>query len=126
MAKKKVVGSISWTDLTVPDARGVAAFYERVAGWKVTPFDMGGYDDYCMDLPGNGRTVAGICHARGTNAKLPAGWLIYITVADLAASLKACKRLGGKVLVRTRALGDGRVAVIRDPAGAVAALYQQG
>ena len=121
---KPIVGSVNWFDLTVKDAPGIRNFYAKVAGWKPSAFAMGGYEDYCMTTPADGKTVAGICHARGENAKLPPRWLIYITVKNLASSLKQCRALGGKVLVRPRHAGNGRIAVIRDPAGAVAALFQ--
>ena len=85
---------------------------------------MGGYSDYCMNAPQSGETVAGICHARGANANLPAQWLIYIIVANLEASLQQCTRLGGKVICPVRQMGEGIMAVIQDPAGAVAGLFQ--
>ena len=121
---KQPVGSVSWTDLTVSDAPAIRRFYESVVGWTASGLDMGGYEDYCMNLPTNGQTVAGICHARGQNADLPAQWLIYITVADLEASLRQCRKLGGTVVVEPREMGQGSMAVIRDPAGAVAALFE--
>lgn len=47
------------------------------------------------------------------------------TVADLDASLAACRARGGEVVSDVTPLGaHGRYAVIRDPAGAVAALVQ--
>lgn len=85
---------------------------------------MGGYDDHCMNSPGDGETVAGICHARGPNADLPPAWLIYVNVADLNASLEACAAHGGDILAGPKALGRGRYAVIRDPQGAVCALRE--
>ena len=52
-------------------------------------------------------------------------WLIYITVEDLEASLGAAEKHGGEVLTPVRDMGGyGRMAVVRDPAGAVAALIQ--
>jgi predicted enzyme related to lactoylglutathione lyase len=124
-ASSPPVGSISWFDLTVPDAPHLRAFYEAVVGWTSTPLDMDGYDDFCMNIPADGKTVAGICHARGENSNLPAQWLLYITVADVEESARQCVQLGGKVLVGPREMGgQGRVAVIQDPAGAVAALFQ--
>lgn len=125
MSNPPEVGSIGWFDLTVENADEVREFYRRVVGWTETPLDMGGYSDHCMNQPGDGKTVAGICHARGGNQGLPAQWLIYITVADLDESLKQCEEQGGKVVrgIRNYA-GQGRYAVIQDPAGAVAALYE--
>ena len=117
------IGSVCWTDLTVPDAEHVADFYRHVVGWTMTPIQMGGYRDYCMNTPDTGQTVAGICHARGLNADLPPEWLIYIVVGDVDQSAAACVRLGGKVVVGPREMeGQGRFCVIRDPAGAAAAL----
>jgi predicted enzyme related to lactoylglutathione lyase len=88
---------------------------------------MGAYDDFSMAPPGSVNPVAGICHARGDNADLPPVWLIYLLVEDLEKSLAACRAGGGQVLVGPKSMGPGSAfAVIRDPAGAVAALYQMG
>jgi predicted enzyme related to lactoylglutathione lyase len=124
-SKKPETGSITWTDLTVKDAEGVLDFYQKVVGWKSDPLDMGGYNDYMMNVPGSGNSVAGICHARGVNAGLPAQWLIYITVENVDKSAAQCLELGGKVLVEPKEMGGhGRYCVIQDPAGAVAALFE--
>jgi uncharacterized protein len=117
------VGAVCWTDLTVADAERVADFYRQVVGWTTTPCEMGSYRDFCMNAPASGQTVAGVCHARGVNADLPPQWLVYIVVADVDQSAASCQRLGGEVLAGPRELGgQGRFCVIRDPAGAVAAL----
>ena len=124
-AMKQEVGSINWTDLTVPEAEKVKDFYSAVVGWKFAPVDMGGYNDFNMNLPSNGKTVAGICHKQGVNAGLPSQWMIYITVADVDRSAAQCLALGGQVLVGPKSMGGyGRYCVIQDPAGAVAALFQ--
>lgn len=122
----KPVGSIAWTDLTVADATGLKSFYESVTGWTSSGVEMGDYEDFCMNLPDSATTVAGICHARGVNADLPAQWLIYIVVANLKESIERCVSLGGKLLHRRDNPDGGGIAVIEDPAGAVAALYQLG
>lgn len=118
------VGRIGWTDLTVPDAQGVRQFYETVVGWTADPVDMGGYNDFCMKPPASTDVVAGICHARGENSDLPAAWLIYVTVADIEASARRVTELNGQILRPIRSAGGGRMCVIKDPAGAVLALYQ--
>lgn len=123
MAQQKV-GSVGWIDLTVPDAAKVKDFYSSVVGWTTSEVPMGGYSDYCMH-PTDSDPIAGVCHARGPNTNLPAAWLIYITVADLKASLAKCQELGGQALTPMRDMGSyGTMAVIRDPAGAVCALFQ--
>ncbi|MBI4874654.1 MAG: VOC family protein [Acidobacteria bacterium] len=118
-------GQIGWCDLTVPNAEAIRDFYRKVVGWSSSGLDMGGYEDYCMNLPASGRTVAGVCHARGVNAGLPPVWLVYITVTDLDESLRQCEAAGGRVREAPKGMGGhGRYAVIEDPAGAVAALWE--
>ncbi len=119
---KPAIGSIEWTDLTVPNAEELRDFYSKVVGWTPSPVDMGGYEDFGMNRPADGEAVAGVCHARGGNAKIPPQWLIYITVENVDAAAERCVTLGGKVIDGPRAMGPRRFCVIQDPAGAVAGL----
>jgi predicted enzyme related to lactoylglutathione lyase len=118
----KPPGTIVWTDLTVDDAEGVRDFYREVVGWKPTPQSMGDYDDFNMMAPAAETPVAGICHARGANANLPAQWLVYVQVEDVEARARRARELGGAVVDGPRGMGSLRFCVIRDPAGAVLAL----
>lgn len=119
------IGSIGWLDITVPEAESLCRFYSEVVGWKSEPVSMGEYDDYSMSGP-SGKPAAGICHARGVNKGIPPQWLVYIVVADLERSRETCLALGGEILHGPRDLGPmGRILVIRDPAGAVAALWEE-
>jgi predicted enzyme related to lactoylglutathione lyase len=120
------IGANVHLDLTVPNAEEVRDFYAAVAGWRAEPLDMGGYSDFVM-LAGDGTTpVAGICHARGENAALPPQWIAYITVADLDASLARCQTGGGAIVAGPKGEAPHRYCLIRDPAGAVVALMEQG
>jgi len=116
------IGRIEWLDLTVADASRVRDFYRKVIGWKSADVDMGSYSDFNINLPDSGETVAGICHARGTNANIPAQWLVYVRVADVKESAAECQKRGGKVLDGPRRMGGSNFCVIQDPAGAVMAL----
>ena len=118
-----VHGSVTWRDLTVDDAPGVRDFYQAVVGWAYQEISMGEYADYAM-TDASGDVVAGVCHARGSNADLPGSWLVYITVEDMDAALEAVEGNGGRVVVPARSMGGGSIAVVEDPAGAVVALYQ--
>lgn len=125
MAEQSQVGRAGWMDLTVEDAPAVRDFYAAVVGWKPEPVSMGDYSDFNMVLPESGEPVAGVCHARGSNAGLPPVWLVYWVVADLDASVEACRQAGGEVVAGPRGMGgQGRYAVLRDPAGACFALYE--
>ena len=119
------IGSITWCDLTAPNAEEVKDFYEKVVGWIPDPVSMGDYSDFSMIAPESGKVAAGICHSRGSNAKLPPQWLLYIAVKDVDESAKQCEQLGGKVIVEPKNMsGYGRYCVIQDPAGAVCALFK--
>ena len=123
--KRPAVGSIAWMDLTVDNADEIRDFYASVIGWKTGSVDMGGYDDHNMNIPSSGDAVAGVCHARGSNADLPPVWLSYVIVASLDKSLEECTSLGGKVISGPKIMGGhGTYAVIQDPAGANLALFE--
>lgn len=120
-------GTVGWIDLTVDNADGVRDFYSDVIGWEAEGCDMGGYEDYVMKPP-RGEGVAGVCHARGTNADAPQGrWTVYFVVDDLDDSLERVKARGGEVIGGPKgAAGKDRYAFIRDPGGGMCALYQPG
>jgi predicted enzyme related to lactoylglutathione lyase len=123
---KMPIGSIGWIDFTIKDAPAIRDFYSQVVGWQPEEVSMGDYSDYNMNSPENGQPMAGICHARGVNETLPAGWLIYIIVKNLDESLQQCQESGGKVISGPKTMeGQGRYAVIKDPAGAYTALFEE-
>jgi predicted enzyme related to lactoylglutathione lyase len=125
MSVKVEIGSVTWNDLTVPNAETVRDFYSGVVGWKYESVDMGDYSDFSMISPGDGKPVAGICHSKGVNASLPPQWLIYITVENIEASIKNCINFGGEVILGPKQMGEqGKYCVIKDPAGAVASLFE--
>jgi uncharacterized protein len=117
-------GTVGWHDLTVPDAEQIRDFYQSVVGLTASPVSMGEYSDFNMSPPGADSPVAGICHARGANAAVPPQWMLYFIVENLERSMAVCVGCGGQVLTSPRKTGEGTYCVIRDPAGAVCALYQ--
>lgn len=120
------IGSVAWFDLTVPNAKEVTEFYTSVVGWQQSPVSMGDYNDYSMQTADSNTDVAGVCHATGVNQDLPAQWLMYIKVSDLDESIEQVVKLGGSVLTPVKKLSDtSYYAVIKDPAGAVCAIYAE-
>lgn len=120
-------GTPAWHDLTVKHAERLKSFYEAVIGWRAEAVEMDGYSDFNMLPPNSTSPAAGICHARGGNADLPPQWLVYFVVDDLDASLSEVSAQGGSMLKGPVSAGkNARYAVIKDPAGAVCALYSSG
>ncbi|WP_164084701.1 VOC family protein [Alteromonas flava] len=120
---KQTIGSMGWLDVTVENATEVKDFYTQVVGWEAEGLSMGDYEDYMMKAAGE--SIAGICHKRGSNAQMPSHWIPYFVIADLAVALQNVKELGGVQLSPVRSYGDSSFAIIKDPAGAVCALYQE-
>ena len=123
---KPAIGTCGWIDLTVDDAEGVRDFYAAVVGWRPEPVPMGSGDDAYADfnmVDAAGEPAAGVCHRRGPNTDIPSGWIVYFRVADVDASVAACRERGGEVL-REPAPSGMRIAIVRDPSGACCALVQ--
>ncbi|MBN1301942.1 MAG: VOC family protein [Melioribacteraceae bacterium] len=126
MSNKLKIGSIGWIDLTVNNADEIKDFYSAVVGWKPENVSMGDYNDYNMISAESGDPCAGICNKRGVNSNLPSVWMAYFIVEDISKSIASVKGFGGKVLVEPKEMGgQGKYAVIEDPAGAVCALFEQ-
>lgn len=121
--QKKPIGTIEWRDLSVENASDVSAFYADVVGWQRDGVSMGDYDDFNMNLPNSGETVAGICHARGSNKALPPQWLMYVRVEDSTVSAEQAASLGGRIIQGPTVMGGETYFVIEDPAGAVLAIF---
>lgn len=116
MGDGPALGTVGWLDLTVDNAAEVRDFYAAVAGWSFEAHPMGEYEDYVMKTEGG--AVAGVCHRRGVNTGQPGGWIPYVVVADLNASLAEVTSRAGKILVQREGF-----AVIEDPSGARLALW---
>lgn len=121
------VGCIAWLDLTVSAASSIRDFYRKVVDWSVQDVEMqdasGAYADYEMNA--NGKPIAGVCHARGANEGLPAVWMLYLPVADLAESVRRVKEEGGKTITEMQGVnGECQHVVVQDPVGVCFALSQ--
>ncbi len=124
-AKKPGPGTVGWIDLTTENAEEVRGFYQEVIGWESEAVPVEDHQDYMITPAGGSEPVAGICHKKGPNANWPGGWMIYVHVADIEASLGACVRLGGEKLTDIREFaGYGKACVIRDPGGSTCALFE--
>ncbi|MDP2005052.1 MAG: VOC family protein [Rubrivivax sp.] len=115
----KTHGAFSWSELMTTDPAAAAQFYSALFGWSVK--DMGAeMQHYQMASVGD----AGVGGIMGMPEGAPPGvapqWGCYVTVNDVDATLARCAELGGMTLVPPMDVpGVGRMAVLRDPQGAV-------
>lgn len=117
------LGCLTWNDLSTTDPEAAQAFYSGLFGWdfeKMSP----DYDYWVIqngDRPGGGvRRQEEQEVADGT----PPNWMPYFHVESLDGSIDEIEELGGGCIVPPRQLPAGRISVVRDPQGAVFALWE--
>jgi predicted enzyme related to lactoylglutathione lyase len=114
-------GIFCWVDLGTNDAAGAKAFYGGLLGWEFDDLPTGEQGTYSTCRL-RGRAVAGLYD----RAETP-GWGSYISVDDVDRATGRARELGSEVLVEPFGTpGGGRVATVRDPAGASVSLSRPG
>lgn len=107
-----------WTEHLSRNPQASADFYAALVGFELRKLDFGGRPYWVLV---KGRERAGLL--RNPLAVDRPVWLVYVRVADVVASVRRTKELGGRVLMPPRSdLRDGSLALVADPGGAMLAL----
>jgi predicted enzyme related to lactoylglutathione lyase len=109
-------GCMVWNELATPDVEGSLSFYRALLGWAAE-VDATGYATIRTAEGLNG----GIRPAQPGEA--PA-WLVYFSTASCDEAVAHVRQWGGGVVTEPIDATVGRIAVVRDPQGAVLALYE--
>jgi uncharacterized protein len=113
------VGGISYLRVPATDPQASAAFYEAVFGWTV----RGGRPDPAFE-DGSGHVIG---HFRADHAVAGEGGVRpYIFVENVDETLEKAIAHGAELVEEPYPEGDLWVALIRDPAGNVVGVWQQG
>lgn len=118
-------GTPSWVDLSTTDPAAAQAFYGELFGWTFVANETPG-DDYIMASL-DGSAAAGMMQQSADQAAmgLPSMWNTYFSVDDINATVASVEDAGGSVMMPPMAVMDaGHMAVVVDPSGAVACLWQ--
>ena len=113
-------GAVCWTELATRDLAAASTFYQSLFGWSIST------DDY-PHLRAGDREFGGVqdMNATGVPQDVRAHWLLYFKTRDTAAKAAQAVELGAQTLAGPFHLpGTGYFATVRDPQGAVFALYQ--
>jgi predicted enzyme related to lactoylglutathione lyase len=120
-------GTFCWADLGTTEGAEARAFYIRLFGWDAEDLPAGEDGVYTMFRTG-GRDVAALYEmGADERGQLPPHWSSYVNVEDLDAVAGRAAGLGAAVVAEPFDVMDsGRMAVLRDPAGAHVHLWQPG
>ncbi|MCG8555690.1 MAG: VOC family protein [Proteobacteria bacterium] len=119
-------GSFCWVDLATTDAAAAKAFYSELFGWTAQDMPAGDAGTYTMFFK-QGKSV---CGAYGMNEQMrsqgvPPHWASYVAVDSADQAAARAKELGAEILQPAfDVMTIGRMAVIKDPQGAVLSLWQ--
>jgi uncharacterized protein len=117
-------GTPCWAEVSADDVPAAVAFYGALFGWDIRS-DTPGAGGYSIAHSG-GRIVAAVSPKMGPPGA-PSAWTTYLATDDVEASAAAIAAAGGQLLAGPLDIAaEGRMAVARDPAGAVFGLWQGG
>jgi predicted enzyme related to lactoylglutathione lyase len=110
--------SVSWADLNTRNQAAAGAFYSDLFGWKMTmgkdmkPATPGSY----YHIVNGSDFIGGVPPPEHGSPHAPPHWMIYLEVADCAASTAKAKDLGAAAFVDSMSIGDeGWFSVLQDP-----------
>jgi uncharacterized protein len=120
-------GEFSWFELGTRDIESARRFYTDIFGWSAREVPMGPGESYTMFDIG-GRDAGGGYEMKGPRFEgVPPHWLPYVATDVLDSDTTRAESLGGSVVSPPMNVPDvGRISVVRDPQGAVVAMFEPG
>jgi predicted enzyme related to lactoylglutathione lyase len=116
---KTAVGRFVWHDHMSTDPAKAQEFYGQLLGWTTEVWKPGEMD-YPM-ITANGQMHGGFGPAQGD---APSHWLGHVLVENVDSCVSRAEAAGGTLLAEPMDIPEvGRMAVIRDPQGAVFSLF---
>ena len=114
-----------WHELNTWDPEQARHFYNTTLGWDFQPTTLPDGTRYWVAHK-EGRAVGGIFQLTTPDFEgIPAHWMTYLAVDDIAAAQARAEGAGGEILrAAFRLPGVGRLSVVTDPDGAVIGLIE--
>jgi predicted enzyme related to lactoylglutathione lyase len=123
-AKAYEQGTFCWAELATPDTLGAKKFYGALLGWTFDDIPMGPNQVYTMCLMGDKRVGAMYALSGGIAPGAPAHWAAYIAVDSVDATADRAVSAGATLIKEPFDVpGEGRMAVLQDPTGAMFYLW---
>jgi predicted enzyme related to lactoylglutathione lyase len=121
-------GTFCWVELGTTNGEAAKTFYSQLFGWDYVDSPVGPGMVYTM-LKLNGRDVGALYQmpSEMTAQGIPPNWLNYVSVTSADETAEKAKAAGATLLKDPfDVFTVGRMAVVKDPTGAVFALWQAG
>jgi predicted enzyme related to lactoylglutathione lyase len=109
-------GVFVWDELGTQDVAGAESFYNAVFGWTTSDMgdEYGGYKIFNLGEKGVGGLI------KMPDPSVPSMWVPYVAVEDVDATVAKAQELNGSTVIEGMDVPNvGRIAVIKDPNGAV-------
>ncbi len=114
--------AVAWNELNTRDPEAAKSFYGAVFGWgfEEREFETGTYTRIKVGEDSVGGMIDITGRAPG---EVPAHWLVYFAVDDTDATVAKATESGGGVALEPFDIAEvGRIAIVKDPFGAVFAV----
>ena len=121
-------GTFCWVELATTNGQAAKTFYTQLFGWDYVDNPVGPDMIYTM-LKLNGKDVGALYQmpSEMTAQGIPPNWLNYVSVKSADETAEKAKAAGATLLKDPfDVFTVGRMAVVKDPTGAVFALWQAG
>jgi uncharacterized protein len=110
-------------ELHSPDPAKAKAFYSKLFDWKLEEMPNPATPDHGYTLIRVGEGTGGGIMKQVPGG--PSGWYAYVAVEDIHASTRKAQELGAQLMKDVSEVPEmGWFSFIRDPTGAVLALWQ--
>lgn len=116
-------GRVAWFDITTTNLARSREFYGKLFDWKFTPVQG---TDQAVEIVAGGTAIGTLRVAEGKISTF--NGVIYVQVADIQASCKKAKELGGTVAPGfpfNLPNATGAIGLVVDPAGHPVGMYSR-
>lgn len=121
-------GCLTWNELSTSGAERAQSFYSALFGWRFDAIEAGdgppywiiAYDGAAKGRNGGMRELS----AEETEASVPPNWMPYFTVDSVQTTSEQAKASGASILYGPVPIGEGVIAVLKDPTGAMFGLFE--
>jgi len=116
-------GRVGWFDITTRKPAESREFYVKLFDWKIEPLSK---THLSSDIVAGDQAIGSFRVAEGAISSF--NGVVYVQVADMAASCKKATELGGKIpegFPFDLSDGAGAIALVHDPCGHPIGMYSR-